>query len=43
VTAITFVEGRLYTADRRVLVWDVAALRALEWTHPTDEQLVPLH
>jgi hypothetical protein len=41
------IEGSLVYDDvqsmRTALVWDVAALRALEWTHPTDEQLVPLH
>jgi WD40 repeat protein len=42
VGALAFAPGRLLSADDRLLVWDTAALDALEWTHPLDTEMVPL-
>lgn len=42
VSALALGPDRLYSADRRLLVWDLAALRALDWTHPLDREMVPL-
>lgn len=42
VTALAWTADRLYSADCRLLAWDLAALRALGWTHPLDPDMVPL-